>query len=130
MDPVGPNGSPDRPLGVIVPVFNEEATLAQVLDRVLAQPAVGQVVVVDDCSRDETEAIARQFAHQDPRVGVERHASNQGNGAAVRTGLAAITMPITIIQDADLEYDPLEYEVLITPILEGRADVVYGVRGF
>ena len=66
----------------------------------------------------------------DPRVVVRRHSVNQGKGAAVRTGLEAITTPITIIQDGDLEYDPLEYESLITPILEGRADVVYGVRGF
>jgi len=126
----GREATVDRPLGVIVPVFNESTTLAQVLDRVLVQPQVGQVVVVDDGSSDDTETIARQFAEQNPRVVVKRHASNQGKGAAVRTGLAAITMPITIIQDADLEYDPLEYEVLIGPILEGRADVVYGVRGF
>ena len=126
----GRERSLDRPLGVIVPVFNESNTLAQVLDRVLLQPQVGQVVVVDDCSSDDTETIARQFAQRDPRLKVERHTSNQGKGAAVRTGLAVITMPITIIQDADLEYDPLEYEVLLAPILEGRADVVYGVRGF
>ena len=120
----------DRPLGVIVPVFNEAETLAQVLDRVLLQPCVGQLVVVDDCSSDQTSAIAHQFAQVDPRVVVRRHSVNQGKGAAVRTGLEAITTPITIIQDGDLEYDPLEYESLITPILEGRADVVYGVRGF
>jgi glycosyltransferase involved in cell wall biosynthesis len=117
-------------LGVIVPVFNEGATLHQVLERVLAQRVVGQVVVVDDCSIDETSAIAQLFAERDPRVSVRRHTINRGKGAAVRNGLEAITMPITIIQDADLEYDPLEYEALINPILEGRADVVYGVRGF
>jgi dolichol-phosphate hexosyltransferase len=126
----GQEGRLERPLGVIVPVFNESATLAQVLDRVLMQPSVGQVVVVDDCSSDDTGAIARRFAEDDPRVVIRRHTSNQGKGAAVRTGLEAITMPITIIQDADLEYDPLEYEGLIAPILESRADVVYGVRGF
>ncbi len=120
----------DRPLGVIVPVYNEGKTLAQVLDRVLHQPVVGQVVVVDDCSKDDTFQIAQRMAEADPRVVVRRHEVNKGKGAAVRTGLDAITMPITIIQDADLEYDPLEYESLINPILEGRADVVYGVRGF
>src|SRR5205814_4173350 len=113
-----------------VPVYNEAATLAQVLERVLSQPVVGQVVVVDDCSRDETPSIGQRFAERDPRVVIRRHANNQGKGAAVITGLDAITMPITIIQDADLEYDPLEYEGLIRPILDGRADVVYGVRGF
>jgi glycosyltransferase involved in cell wall biosynthesis len=120
----------ERPLGVIVPVYNEAATLAQVLERVLHQPCVGQVVVVDDCSKDDTFQIAQAVAQTDSRVVVKRHSSNKGKGAAVRTGLDAISMPITIIQDADLEYDPLEYEHLIKPILEGRADVVYGVRGF
>src|SRR5438270_5420681 len=120
----------ERPLGVIVPTYNEGATLAQVLERVLSQPCVGQVVVVDDCSTDGTAAIAQSFAEKDPRVAVRRHQINQGKGAAIRTGLEAIAMPITIIQDADLEYDPLEYDSLINPILEGRADVVYGVRGF
>jgi glycosyltransferase involved in cell wall biosynthesis len=120
----------ERPLGVIVPAYNEGATLAQVLERVLSQPSVGQVVVVDDCSKDDTSAIAERFAKADQRVVVRRHPTNQGKGAAIRTGLDAVTMPITIIQDADLEYDPLEYDSLLNPILEGRADVVYGVRGF
>jgi glycosyltransferase involved in cell wall biosynthesis len=116
-------------LGVIIPAFNEASTLAQVLRRVLREPAVGQVVVVDDCSTDGTFEVANGFA-SDPRVVLRRHARNQGKGAALQTGLEAVTTPIAIIQDADLEYDPTEYERMITPIIEGRADVVYGVRGF
>jgi dolichol-phosphate hexosyltransferase len=116
-------------LGVIVPSYNEEATLDRVLRRVLLQDCVRQVVVVDDCSTDRTLEIVQAFT-DDPRVTVRRHAVNRGKGAAIRTGLEAITAPIVIIQDADLEYDPTEYGRIITPIVEGRADVVYGVRGF
>ena len=116
-------------LGVIIPAFNEAATLAQVLRRVLREPAVGQVVIVDDCSTDGTFEVANGFP-SDPRVVLRRHSRNQGKGQAIQTGLEAVTTPITIIQDADLEYDPQEYERMITPIIEGRADVVYGVRGF
>jgi len=118
-----------QPLGVIVPAFNEERTLERVLDRVLLQACVGQVVVVDDCSTDGTFAAATRF-QDDPRVTVLQHARNEGKGAAIRTGLQALTTPLVIIQDADMEYDPLDYMKLIGPVLEGRADVVYGVRGF
>jgi glycosyltransferase involved in cell wall biosynthesis len=116
-------------LGVIIPAFNEEATLSRVLQRVLREPSVGQVVLVDDGSTDGTFEVAERVA-ADPRVILRRHERNQGKGAAIRTGLALLTAPIAIIQDADLEYDPQEYEPLIAPIVEGRADVVYGVRGF
>jgi dolichol-phosphate hexosyltransferase len=119
----------ERVLGVIVPAFNEEATLARILRRVLLQECVRQVVVVDDCSTDLTAQIAETFT-DDPRVAVRRHPTNWGKGAAIRTGLEAIAAPIVIIQDADLEYDPAEYDRLLAPILEGRSDVVYGVRGF
>jgi len=119
----------DAPLGVIIPVFNEEASLARVLRRVLLQPCVRHVVVVDDGSRDRSPEIAQSFT-KDPRVTVRRHPRNVGKGAAVRTGLQAVEASIVIIQDADLEYDPVEYPHLIGPIVEGRADVVYGVRGF
>jgi glycosyltransferase involved in cell wall biosynthesis len=120
---------PGRVLGVIVPVYNEAATIGRVLRRVLLQPCVQQVVVVDDCSSDASfDAIERCAA--DSRVVVRRHATNQGKGAAIRTGLEAVTAPVVIIQDADLEYDPVDYPKLIAPIIEGRADVVYGVRGF
>ncbi len=122
--------APGRPsLGVIVPAYNEATTISRVLTRVLAQPCVQEVVVVDDCSLDATLQQAQPFAG-DPRVVIRHHERNQGKGAAIRTGLEALTSPIVIIQDADLEYDPLEYDKLLAPVLEGRADVVYGVRGF
>jgi glycosyltransferase involved in cell wall biosynthesis len=116
-------------LGVIIPAFNEAATLAEVLRRVLLQPEVQQVVVVDDGSTDGTLESVQRLA-QDPRVTICRHAVNQGKGFALRTGIAALSAPLMIVQDADLEYDPREYPHMIAPVLAGRADVVFGVRGF
>lgn len=116
-------------LGVIVPAYNEERSLAQVVQRVLQEPVVAQVVIVDDCSTDGTLAIARRF-ESDPRVTVKHQAVNLGKGAAIRTGLSEITAPLVIIQDADLEYDPSDYAKLVSPLVRERADVVYGVRGF
>jgi glycosyltransferase involved in cell wall biosynthesis len=120
---------PELVLGVIIPAFNEERSLELVVRRVLQESSVQQVVIVDDCSTDGTLAAARRCVG-DSRVTVKTHATNQGKGAAIRTGLAAITAPLVIIQDADLEYDPADYGKLISPILRGRADVVYGIRGF
>jgi glycosyltransferase involved in cell wall biosynthesis len=114
---------------VIVPAYNEAATIARVLTRVLAQPCVQEVVVVDDCSTDATLQQAEQFAG-DSRVVIRHHERNHGKGAAIRTGLEALNAAIVIIQDADMEYDPLEFDTLIEPVIQGRADVVYGVRGF
>ncbi|HXN57393.1 MAG TPA: glycosyltransferase [Candidatus Angelobacter sp.] len=119
----------DASLGVIVPVYNEAATLERVLDRVLAQREVHMVVVVDDGSTDGSFEVAGRFSG-DGRVTVCRHPENRGKGAAVRTGLARLSTSIVIIQDADLEYDPAEYAVMVAPINSGRSDVVYGVRGF
>ncbi len=119
----------DSSLGVIVPAYNEAATIPGVLRRVLLQPCVRQVVVVDDCSTDSTYAVVQPFT-ADPRLTLLRHRENQGKGAAVRTALSALTAGIVIVQDADLEYDPVDYGDIIGPILEGRTDVVYGVRGF
>jgi glycosyltransferase involved in cell wall biosynthesis len=116
-------------LGVIIPAYNEERSIELVVRRVLQEPSVEQVVIVDDCSTDGTLAAARRFA-LDPRVTVKHHPANQGKGAAIRTGLEAIKAPLVIIQDADLEYDPADYSKLIAPILRGRADVVFGIRGF
>jgi glycosyltransferase involved in cell wall biosynthesis len=127
------NPTPKKPsqavLGVIVPAYNEERTIERVMRRVLDEACVQQVVVVDDCSTDGTLAAARRFT-TDPRLTVLHHDVNQGKGTAIRTGLAAITAPMVVIQDADLEYDPADYQKLISPILRGRADVVYGIRGF
>jgi len=128
-DPASRNRAAERVLGVIVPAYNEEQTIELVLRRVLAQPCVQQVVVVDDCSKDSTLAIAQRAA-SDSRVVVKHHELNRGKGAAIRTGLDSITAPLVIIQDADLEYDPSDYPKLISPILRGRADVVFGIRGF
>ena len=119
----------DANLAVIVPAFNEAPTLGQVIRRVLLQPCVQQLVVVDDGSTDATFEVAEGFVG-DPRVSLHRHPSNRGKGAAIRTAVDAVTAPLVIIQDADLEYDPLEYQIMISPLLQGRADVVYGVRGF
>jgi len=124
--------SADRPepvLGVIVPAYNEERSLEQVVRRVLQEPLVRQVVIVDDCSTDGTLAAARRCA-SDARVVIKHHEANRGKGAAIRSGLEAITTPLVVIQDADLEYDPADYEKLVSPILRGRADVVFGTRGF
>jgi dolichol-phosphate hexosyltransferase len=123
------NTRPEPVLGVIVPAYNEERSLEQVVRRVLQEPLVRQVVIVDDCSTDGTLGAARRCA-SDQRVVVKHHETNRGKGAAIRTGLEAISAPLVVIQDADLEYDPADYDKLISPILRGRADVVFGTRGF
>jgi glycosyltransferase involved in cell wall biosynthesis len=116
-------------LGVIIPAYNEERSIEYVIRRVLREARVKQVVVVDDCSTDGTLAAASRCTN-DPRVTVKHHDVNQGKGSAIRTALEAITAELVIIQDADLEYDPADYEHLVSPIVRGRADVVYGIRGF
>lgn len=115
---------------VMMPVYNEEATLEVILGHVLGRPEVGQVVAVDDGSRDCSLEILRSFARQDSRVEVIQHERNLGKGAALRHAIEAIRRPYALVQDADLEYDPRDYPDLLGPLLEGRADVVYGVRGF
>lgn len=114
-------------LSVIVPVYNEERTIGEILKRVRAVPIRKQIVVVDDCSTDGTRAQLEIEAQQ-PDTTVVQHATNLGKGGAVRTGLAHASGDIVIIQDADLEYDPRDYHALLRPILEGRAKAVYGSR--
>ncbi|MCU0786144.1 MAG: glycosyltransferase family 2 protein [Verrucomicrobia bacterium] len=115
-------------LGIVVPVYNEAATIATVIRTVLAQPLVCEVVVVEDGSRDGTWEALQPLPQADLRVRLFRHDQNQGKGAALRTGFAHVTAPIVLVQDADLEYDPTEYPVVIGPILSGKADVVFGSR--
>jgi glycosyltransferase involved in cell wall biosynthesis len=111
-----------------MPVYNEAATVSQVVEVVLAQRPVQQLVIVDDCSRDGTWEQLELLARNDNRITLIRHSVNQGKGAALRTGIAQATAEIVLIQDADLEYDPFEYHLLLGPILSGKADVVYGSR--
>ena len=113
-------------LSVVMPCYNEAATVADIAAAVLASPLVGQLVIVDDCSTDGTAAIVDGFS--DPRVSVVHHTVNRGKGAALRTGFAVATGPIVIVQDADREYDPADYPAMLEPLLDGRADVVYGSR--
>lgn len=115
-------------LSVVIPAFNEEATLAGVVARVLTIPHLHEVIIVDDCSQDRTGAIAEEAARLNPRVRVARQAKNGGKTEALKTGFALTTGAVVIVQDADLEYDPAEIAEVIAPILEGNADVVYGSR--
>lgn len=111
-----------------MPAFNEGQTLAKVIQKVLARPETGQLIVVDDASSDETQLILAECSARDPRMHVLRHPRNQGKGAALRTGIQAAGLPYVIIQDADLEYDPEEYPAMLRPLMEDKADVVYGSR--
>jgi glycosyltransferase involved in cell wall biosynthesis len=113
-------------LGVVVPCYNESASIIQMLTRVLESPYVAEVIVVDDASHDDSVDLARSI--DDPRVRVIVQRENAGKGAAVRRGFAEATAEYVIVQDADLEYDPADYAKMLQPMLEGKADVVYGSR--
>ena len=113
-------------LSVVIPCFNEERTISELLSRVLKQSEVGEVVIVDDCSTDSSIEIIETF--DDSRIKLFRNSVNLGKGASVSKGISNTSMEFVVIQDADLEYAPEEYCRLIVPLIRGIADVVYGSR--
>jgi glycosyltransferase involved in cell wall biosynthesis len=113
-------------LSVVIPCYNEEKTVASVIATVLASPWVGEVIVVDDGSTDGSQSILAALDH--PRLKVFLQGRNQGKGAALRRGFAEATCEFAVVQDADLEYDPAEFGLLLGPLLDDRADVVFGSR--
>ncbi|MBT5644536.1 MAG: glycosyltransferase family 2 protein [Gammaproteobacteria bacterium] len=117
-------------ISIIIPCFNEEKTISNLVGQVLKAliDMKKQIVIVDDCSTDNTFKILQELSALDKSIIIESHSSNQGKGAAIRTALLSVTGDIVIIQDADLEYNPSEFPKLLKPILDGDADVVYGSR--
>jgi glycosyltransferase involved in cell wall biosynthesis len=118
----------DLILSVVIPVYNEKKTIHEILRRVRAVPINKQVIIVDDCSSDGTREILQDLAQRDRELTVVFHEVNRGKGAALRTGFQHAIGELVIVQDADLEYDPDQYPQLLQPIVEGRADVVFGTR--
>ena len=110
-----------------MPAYNEESTLEQIVARVLAQSEVGQLIIVDDASTDNTPQILLQVS-ENPKVEIITHSTNMGKGAAIKSASQNVTFPYVLIQDADLEYDPSQYTKILAPLLSGHADVVYGSR--
>ena len=124
------NENPQHPdcLSVVIPVYNEETSLAEVVRKLLVLPNLLEIIIVDDCSTDGTAEIACSLAQADRRVRVAEQKKNSGKTAALRAGFALTHGEIVIVQDADLEYDPSEIPLVIKPILDGHADVVFGSR--
>jgi len=118
-------------LSIVIPVYNEEATLATLLNMVETTPLphgiIREIVIIDDCSKDKTRDVLKAY-ESNPTYKISYHSINQGKGAALRTGFKEATGDIILVQDADLEYAPSEYPQLLMPILENKADVVYGSR--
>ena len=114
-------------ISVIIPVYNERDTIAEVIRRVQEQPFEMEIIVVDDCSIDGTRDLLRETAWPE-NIHILYHEKNQGKGAAIRTAIGAVSKEVVIIQDADLEYNPDDFSTVLRPIIDGVADVVYGSR--
>ena len=121
-------------LSIVIPAYNEERTIHRILDKVKAVELVGglqkEIIITNDCSRDDTEGAIRRYMEANPQLNIQyrKHEVNRGKGAALHTGIQHATDQYIIIQDADLEYDPEEYNILLRPMLNGNADVVFGSR--
>jgi glycosyltransferase involved in cell wall biosynthesis len=124
---------PITKLSILVPCYNEEKTITQVLKKIISTEIAGiqkEIIIVDDCSSDNTSASINDFVERNSHYSIKliRHEKNKGKGACIRSGLLEVTGEVLIIQDSDLEYDPAEYQKLLAPILNGHADVVFGSR--
>src|SRR5436190_4155869 len=117
-----------KSLSVVIPVYNEADTLMEVVRKVVALPGLLEVVIVDDCSTDDTPNVIQQLAEMSAQVKTFRHAKNSGKTAALKTGFGLTLGEVVIVQDADLEYSPTDIPEIIRPIIDGHADVVYGSR--
>jgi glycosyltransferase involved in cell wall biosynthesis len=115
-------------LSVVMPVYNEKATIETILARVESTGLATEIIVIDDGSTDGTRDLLRQIAPAHPQLKLHLHERNRGKGAAIQTGIQAATQELVLIQDADLEYDPRDYPALLAPIQEGKAQVVFGSR--
>jgi glycosyltransferase involved in cell wall biosynthesis len=119
-------------LSIIIPAYNEERTIHKILEKVAAVKLINEldkeVIIVNDCSKDDTKGVVKKFITQYTCFKYVEHEENKGKGAAIHTGIKEATGDFIIVQDADLEYDPNEFNVLLKPVLDGFADVVYGSR--
>jgi glycosyltransferase involved in cell wall biosynthesis len=121
-------------LSIVIPAYNEERTIHRILDKIKAVELTGgmrkEIIITNDCSKDDTEGAIKRYMDANPELNIryQKHEINLGKGAALHTGIQYASGEYIIIQDADLEYDPAEYNILLRPVLDGYADVVYGSR--